>query len=147
MYLCQYSQRHSRVQHCKDRGEDISDQPLQSLSPLRLGGHRVSAWLHLLLNTTTALQLFTLFFEHSHFFSEVGCYLFAQVAQSFTLSSSSPPHFVEHRICVMQNSTEFVFVPQISWPSIIFRFSLSRNIYRERCIILIGDLGRGQGSD
>ena len=50
-------------------GEDISDQPLQSLSPLRLGGHRVSAWLHLLLNTTTALQLFTLFFEHSHFFA------------------------------------------------------------------------------
>ena len=69
MYLCQHSQRHSRVQHCKDQGEDISNQPLQSLSPLHLGGHRVSAWLHLLSNTTTALQLLTLFVEHSHFFA------------------------------------------------------------------------------
>ena len=84
MYLCQHSQRHSRVQHCKDQGEDISDQPLQSLSPppLRLGGHRVSAWLHLLLNTTTALQLFTLFFEHSHFFALLCTSLQRMVATS-----------------------------------------------------------------
>ena len=93
----------------KTKGKIYLTSPYNPSPPLRLGGHRVSAWLHLLLNTTTALQLFTLFFEHSHFFAEVGCYLFAQVAHSFTLCSSSPPHFVEHRTCVMQTSTEFVF--------------------------------------
>ena len=69
----------------------------------------------------TSLHQFALLYTYLHFFAllctslrlstEVCCYLFAQVAHSFTLSYSSPPHFVEHRTCVMQTSTEFVFVP------------------------------------
>ena len=72
MYLCQHSQRHSRVQHCKDQGEDISDQPLQSLSPpfalVDTGSPPgcTSCWtqpplcnsLHFSLNTVTSLHFF-----------------------------------------------------------------------------------------
>ena len=197
MYLCQ----HSQAKHCKDQGEDISDQPLQSLSPFTLVDTGsppgcTSCWTQP--PVCTSLHFLVLLGEHNYvfalFFTEVGCYLFAQLAQSsplctycwtqpplcnslhFSLNMVTSLHFFAHLykgwllpLCtscsifhaVFQQSTslrwtqnicdaEFHWIcicSPISWPSIIFRFSLSRNIYRERCIILIGDLGRGQGSD
>lgn len=133
--------------HCKDQGEDISDQPLQSLSP-------PSPW------WTQGLRLVAPLVEHNHRFATLYTFLWTQsllcrgwllpLCTSCSIFHAVFQQFTSLRWTQNMCDAEFHWIcicSRISWPSIIFRFSLSRNIYRERCIILIGDLGRGQGSD